>query len=325
MKPNSSINTVGVLTSGGDAPGMNAVIRSVVRACAYYNLKIMGVRKGYQGLIYGDIFELSARDVSDTLQMGGTFLQTARCLEFKESEYVKQAVDVSKYFGIDALVIIGGDGSFRGGKALSEFGMPVMCIPGTIDNDIPYTEYTVGFDTAVNTAMDAVDKIRDTASSHERCNIIEVMGRHCGNIAMRVGVTTGAEAVIVPEVPFNFDEILKLINDAKKRGKKHFIVILAEGVGGAIEMSKQIQDKVGIESKVTTLGYVQRGGSPTAMDRFVASQMGVEAVKLFVEGKSNLAIGMKDNNIFSIDISEALEIERTHDTRITDLLDIVSI
>ncbi len=302
------IETIGVLTSGGDAPGMNAAIRAVVRTAKYYGLKVMGVRKGYEGLIHGDIFEMTARDVSDIMHRGGTILQTARSLEFKHIEGVRRGISTANYFGIQAMVVIGGDGSFRGARELSIEGMPTIGIPGTIDNDISCTEYTIGFDTAINTAKEAVDRIRDTGSSHERCNIIKVMGRESGNIALSVGIATGAEAILIPEREVNFEkDVLEPINRGKARNKNHFIVILAEGVPDDDTYEKKIQDATGIETRTTTLGYLQRGGSPTVMDRVVASQMGSRAVELLKDGIGNRVIGMENNKIYDIDIVEGLE------------------
>lgn len=306
----SAINTIGVLTSGGDAPGMNAAIRAVVRAATNFDMKVMGVRKGYEGLIHGDIFEMNARSVSDTLNRGGTILQTARCLSFKQPEVVKSAISTAHYFGIQGMVVIGGDGSFRGAKDLSLMGMPTIGIPGTIDNDISCTEYTIGFDTALNTAKDAVDKIRDTASSHERCNIIKVMGRNSGQIALHVGIATGAESILIPEVQPDFErDVVQPIKEGERRGKKHFIIIVAEGVKGVDDYEQRIMDTVGIETRTTILGYLQRGGSPTVNDRVIASQMGFRAVELLRSGVGNRIIGMKNNKIFDIDIVEGLDMK----------------
>lgn len=308
---NRNVRKIGVLTSGGDAPGMNAAIRAVVRVGAYYGLTVMGIHKGYNGLINGDMVEMNARSVSETLQRGGTILQTARCLEFKEPEYVKKAVDIARVFGLDGLVVIGGDGSFRGAKDLCAAGLPTIAMPGTIDNDIDCSEYTVGYDTCLNTVKDAVDKIRDTATSHERCSIIEVMGRHAGYIAIQVGIACGAEVVLIPEEPFDFDEdVLRPILESKSRGKKHSIVIVAEGIGGVIDMAKEIEEKTGIESRATILGHVQRGGSPTVRDRVIASRMGAMAVELLLAGKSNRIVRMENGQITDIDIEEGLSMKK---------------
>ncbi len=320
------MKTIGVLTSGGDAPGMNAAIRAVVRTARYYGIKVKGIRKGYKGLIYGDIFTMETGDVSDTLQRGGTILQTARCEEFKDNDGIEKAIKTAKYFGIDGLVVIGGDGSFRGARDLSLAGMPTIGIPGTIDNDIPYTEYTIGFDTAVNTAKDAIDKIRDTASSHERCNIIQVMGRNSGSIALSAGIATGAEAILVPEIPYNFEEdVLRPIDIGKARNKTHFIIVVAEGVGGCEDLKRKIEETAGIETRLNTLGYLQRGGSPTAQDRLIASRMGSKAVELLREGIANRIIGIKNNQIYDIDIVEGLEIKGEAPTELAQLSKILSI
>lgn len=322
----AEINTIGVLTSGGDAPGMNAAIRAVVRTAKYHDLKVMGIRKGYEGLIHGDIYEMTARDVSDILSKGGTILQTARCKEFRELEGVRRGISTARYFGIDGLVVIGGDGSFRGARDLSLEGMPTIGVPGTIDNDIACTEYTIGFDTAVNTAKDAVDKIRDTASSHQRCNIIKVMGRNSGNIALNVGIATGAEAILIPEREIDIErDIITPIEMGKKRNKTHFIIILAEGVKSEIDLESVIKDKTGIDTRTTTLGYLQRGGSPTCMDRVNASLMGSKAVDLLRQGIGNRIVGMKDSGIYDIDIYEGLEMKYNVNETLIDLSKVLSI
>lgn len=304
---NKDVRTIGVLTSGGDAPGMNAAIRAVVRVGCYYGLKVMGVKRGYNGLINGEIEEMTARDVSETLQRGGTILQTARCLEFKTEAGVEKAAEIAKVFGIDGLIVIGGDGSFRGARDLCAVGLPTVAMPGTIDNDISCSEYTVGYDTCLNTVVDAVDKIRDTATSHERCSIIEVMGRNAGYIAINAGIACGAEVVLVPEHEWNFDDdVLRPILESKTRGKKHSIIIVAEGVGGVIEMAKEIEATTGIESRATILGHVQRGGSPTVRDRVTASRMGARAVELLLEGKCNRVVCERDGKITDMDIEEGL-------------------
>ncbi len=308
---NRSIRTIGVLTSGGDAPGMNAAIRAVVRTGAYHGLKVLGVKRGYNGLINGEMEEMNARSVSETLQRGGTCLMTARCLEFKTKEGVDRACQIARVFGLDGLVVIGGDGSFRGARDLSNAGLPTIAMPGTIDNDISCSEYTVGYDTCLNTVKDAVDKIRDTASSHERCSVIEVMGRAAGYIALEAGIACGAEVILVPEKEYNFDEdVLRPILEAKSRGKKHAIIVVAEGIGGVIEMAKEIESKTGIESRATILGHVQRGGSPTVRDRVTASQMGARCVELLLEGKANRIVCMQNGLITDVDINEGLEMKK---------------
>ncbi len=306
------IKTIGVLTSGGDAPGMNAAIRAVVRVAAYHDIRVMGVKRGYNGLINGDLIEMNARSVSDILQRGGTALFTARCREFKELAGVKKAVGVAKVFGLDGLVVIGGDGSFRGAKDLCAEGLPTVAIPGTIDNDIDCSEYTVGYDTCLNTVVEAVDKIRDTATSHDRCSVIEVMGRNAGYIAVNAAIACGADVVIIPEYEWNFDEdIIRPILEGKSRGKRHSIVLVAEGIGGVIELAKEIEEKTGIESRATILGHVQRGGSPTVRDRVTASKMGAHAVELLLEGKSNRVICIKDGRITDMPIEEGLAQKKT--------------
>lgn len=321
----SEIKTIGVLTSGGDAPGMNAAIRAVVRTGIYNGFKVLGVKKGYNGLICGDIFEMDSRSVSDIVHRGGTMLRTARCLEFKTEDGVKKAVSMAKVFRLDALVVIGGDGSFRGARDLSKFGLPVIGIPGTIDNDIGCSEYTIGYDTALNTVQDAMDKIRDTAYSHERCSVLEVMGRHAGYIALNIGIACGAEVVLLPEMPFDFDnKILKPIIEGRNRGKKQYSVIVAEGVGGAIEIAKKIEEVTGIESRATILGHLQRGGSPTVKDRVMASRMGAHATEILKKGIINRIIAVKDSKVVDIEINEALAIEKQIDNNMVELSKILS-
>ncbi len=317
---NSQVKKIGVLTSGGDSPGMNPAIRAVVRTAAYHGIKVMGIKKGYNGLISGNMEEMDARSVSDTLQKGGTILQTDRCLEFKEMAGVKKGYEIAKVFGIDGLIVIGGDGSFRGAKDLCSIGLPTIALPGTIDNDIDCSEYTIGFDTTLNTVKDAIDKIRDTATSHERCSLIEVMGRNAGYIAVYAGIACGAEVILVPEVPYNFDEdVLRPILESKARGKKHSIIIVAEGIGGVTEMAAEIEQKTGIESRATILGYVQRGGSPSVRDRVIASQMGAMAVELLAAGKSNRIICMRDNKVTDVDIEEGLNMKKHLPTELVEL------
>lgn len=303
----AEIKKIGVLTSGGDAPGMNAAVRSVVRTAVYNGIEVMGIRKGYNGLINGDIFEMNARSVSETLQRGGTILQTARCKEFCTPEGVQRGAEIAKIFGIEGLVVIGGDGSFRGARDLAKAGVKTIGIPATIDNDIGCTEYCIGYDTALNTAKDAIDKIRDTASSHERSSVIEVMGRDAGYIAVHAGIACGAEAVIIPEKKFDFDEdVLRPIIEGKNRGKSHYLVIVAEGIGGAIEMAEEIEKRTGITTTATILGHIQRGGSPTVEDRVRASEMGLKAVEALMEGKSNRLIVVKNHRVCDVDIDEGL-------------------
>lgn len=323
----SDIKTIGVLTSGGDAPGMNAAIRSVVRSGLYYGLKVMGIRKGYDGLINGDIEEMTARSVGDIIQRGGTILQTARSPQFKTEEGLNKAMAMAKVFGIDALVVIGGDGSYRGARDISRLGMNVVGIPGTIDNDIGCTEYTIGYDTALNTVQDAIDKIRDTAYSHERCSVLEVMGRHAGYIAVNVSISGGAEAVILPEKPYDLDkDVLKPIIEGRNRGKRNYTVIVAEGVEGkAIEIAKEITEKTGIEARATILGHIQRGGSPTVQDRVMASMMGLKAVEVLKSGGSNKVISVKNNIVVDIDLEEGLAMKKALPEELIELSKILSL
>ena len=300
-----------VLTSGGDAPGMNAAIRSVVRTALGKGLKVRGIRRGYQGLMEEEIIDLSARDVSDTIQRGGTILQTARCKEMRTEEGQQKAAAICKKYGIEGLVVIGGDGSFAGAQKLAKLGINTIGIPGTIDLDIDCTEYTIGFDTAVNTAMEAIDKVRDTSTSHQRCSIVEVMGRDAGYLALWCGIANGAEEILLPE-EHNYDEseIIKRIIDNRDRGKKHYIIINAEGVGDSINMAKRIEEATGMETRATILGHMQRGGSPTAKDRVYASIMGAKAVELLCEGKTNRVVGYKHGEYIDVDIDEALNMEK---------------
>lgn len=310
----SEIKKIGVLTSGGDAPGMNAAIRAVVRQTILKGKKAIAIRRGYAGLLQEDFFEVNAHDVSDIISRGGTILQTARCLEFVEPEYQKKAADICRKHGIDGLVVIGGDGSFRGAAKLAAQGINTVGIPGTIDLDISCTDYTIGFDTAVNTAMEAIDKVRDTSSSHERCSIIEVMGRGAGYIALWCGIANGAEEVLLPE-NYNYDEqeLANHIIEGKKRGKTHHIIINAEGIGHSVSMAKRIEAATGVETRATILGYMQRGGNPTCRDRVYATTMGVKAVDVLLEGKSNRVIGYKDGAYVDFDINEALEMNKEID------------
>lgn len=304
------MKTIGVLTSGGDAPGMNAAVRAVVRTAISMGMTVKGIRRGYNGLIEGDIIDLDVRSVSDIIHRGGTMLYTARSPRFKTEEGMQEAIDNCKKFGIEGIVVIGGDGSYRGARDLSERGIPCVGIPGTIDNDISSTEYTIGFDTAMNTAMEMVDKIRDTAQSHDRCSVVEVMGRRAGYIALHTGIAVGATAVLVPEVPANVSDVIAKIRESQKTGKKHFIIVVAEGVGGVEKIAEQIQAETGIESRATVLGHVQRGGSPTVRDRVCATQMGFAAVELLEKGIGNRVIGMQQGRIVNYDIFEALNMKK---------------
>lgn len=320
------ISTIGVLTSGGDAPGMNAAIRSVVRTAISKGLKVMGVRKGYNGLINGDIFEMNTKSVSDTIQRGGTILQTARCAEFVKEEGQKRAAEMCKVFGMEGLVVIGGDGSLQGAEKLSRLGINTIGIPGTIDLDIACTDYTIGFDTAVNTAMEAINKIRDTSTSHERCSIVEVMGRNAGYIALWSSISNGAEMVLIPEKERPSDEeIVREILDSKKQGKKHYLIIVAEGVGGSEKLAAKIEELTGIETRASILGHLQRGGSPSALDRLHASMMGAIAVDLLCEGKSNRVIAYRDGKYVDFDINEALNMKKAIDERMYEVSKILSL
>lgn len=305
------IQTIGVLTSGGDAPGMNAAIRAVVRQAISKGKKVKGIRRGYTGLIAEDIIDMEAKDVSDIIQRGGTILQTARCPEFRTEEGQKLGAEMCRKHGIEGIIVIGGDGSFRGAQKLAAQGINTIGIPGTIDLDISCTDYTIGFDTAVNTAMEAIDKIRDTASSHERCSIIEVMGRDAGYIALWCGLANGAEQVLIPE-KYDFDE-QKIVNNIianRKRGKRHYIIINAEGIGHSTSLARRIEAATGMETRATILGHMQRGGSPTCKDRVYASTMGAYAVDLLCEGKSNRVVAYKDGKFVDYDVDEALAMEK---------------
>lgn len=305
------IQTIGVLTSGGDAPGMNAAIRAVVRQAISKGKKVKGIRRGYTGLLAEDIVDMEAKDVSDIIQRGGTVLQTARCPEFRTEEGQKLGAEMCRKHGIEGIIVIGGDGSFRGAQKLAAQGINTIGIPGTIDLDISCTDYTIGFDTAVNTAMEAIDKIRDTASSHERCSIIEVMGRDAGYIALWCGLANGAEQVLIPE-KYDFDE-QKIVNNIianRKRGKRHYIIINAEGIGHSTSLARRIEAATGMETRATILGHMQRGGSPTCKDRVYASTMGAYAVDLLCEGKSNRIVAYKDGKFVDFDVDEALAMEK---------------
>ena len=319
------MNTIGVLTSGGDAPGMNAAVRAVVRTAIANGMKVKGIRRGYNGLIEGDIIDLDVRSVSDIIHRGGTVLYTARSPRFKTEEGMQEAIDNCKKHGIEGIVVIGGDGSYRGARDLSLRGIPCVGVPGTIDNDISSTEYTIGFDTAMNTAMEMVDKIRDTAQSHDRCSVVEVMGRRAGYLALQTGIAVGATAVLVPEVEFKIEDVIEKIKETKQTGKKHFIVVVAEGVGGVEEIAKKIEEGTGVESRATILGHVQRGGNPTVRDRVMATEMGYAAVKLLKEGIGNRVIGWKQGEIVNYDIYEALNMKKPFDDEMFEIAHTTSI
>jgi len=300
------LKKIAVLTSGGDSPGMNAAIRAVVRKGIYHELEVYGVYQGYNGLINGNIKKLELGSVGDIIHRGGTILQSARCPEFKTLEGQKKGLEQLKKHGIEGLVVIGGDGSYRGAQALSKLGFPCIGVPGTIDNDIPGTEITIGFDTALNTVIDAIDKIRDTASSHERTFIIEVMGRDAGDLALLAGLAGGAETIIIPEEDYNISDVVERLKRGSERGKKHSIIIVAEGVCSGMEFAQQLEKEIKVECRVSVLGHIQRGGSPTAQDRVLASRLGARAVELLLEGKSSRAVGIENNKLVDYDINEIL-------------------
>ena len=320
------MKSIAVLTSGGDAPGMNPAVRAVVRTACQRGIKVYGVDRGYTGLINGAIHEMNLRSVSDIITRGGTILYSARCPKFKTEEGLQKAVATCKKFGIDGMVIIGGDGSFRGARDLSLRGIPCIGLPGTIDNDISCTDYTIGYDTCLNTIVQMVDRIRDTSESHDRCTVVEVMGRGAGYLALEAGIAVGATSIIVPEVEYDIErDVIARIREFQKTGKKHFIVIVAEGVGGTAEIAKKIEAETGVESRATILGHVQRGGSPTARDRIMASQMGSRAVDLLTQGIGNRVVGIRDNKIVDFDIFEALKITKTIDMKDYELAHEISI
>lgn len=316
---------IGLLTSGGDAPGMNAAIRAVVRTGIYYGMEVFGVNCGYSGLINDEIIPMSMRSVSDIVQRGGTMLRTARCLDMLTKEGQKKAVKTLENRGIEGLVVIGGDGSFRGAKVLTEdYGIPTIGIPGTIDNDLAYTDYTLGFDTAVNTCLDIINKLRDTMTSHERISVVEVMGRHCGDIALYAGIGSGAEIIVVPEVAYDMDDIIMRINRSRANGKHSNIIVIAEGVMSATAFAKQLQEVATYSVRPTTIGHVQRGGSPSMQDRMLAAQFGNKAVRLLKDGIGNRVIGIKDNHIIDMDIIEAVSMKKEFNHELYDTLQMIS-
>ena len=301
------IRRIGVLTSGGDAPGMNALIRSVVRSASANDISVLGIRRGYSGLINGDIIEMGARSVDGIIRKGGTMLYTARCKEMLTEEGLQKAADTCRYLGIDGLICCGGDGTFRGAQALSRKGVPCIGVPGTIDNDIGCSDYTIGFDTACNTAIECIDKLRDTMQSHERCSVVEVMGRRAGHLALQVGCAVGATAICLPERQLDFDtEIVERMRIGRIKGRNHHIIIVAEGYGSAQDVADQIHEATGIDTRVTILGHIQRGGSPSAMDRVMATRMGYAAVRALMDGKTNRVVVSDNNIVTDIDIEEGL-------------------
>ncbi len=308
----SSVKRIGVLTSGGDAPGMNPAVRAVVRTAASYGIETIGIRRGWQGLITSDFVKLDSTSVGHTLSRGGTILYTARSEEFMDPKGRERALTTCKMLGLEGIVAIGGDGTFRGALELSRLGVPVVGIPATIDNDIGCTNYTIGFDTACNTAIDCIDKLRDTMQSHERCSVVEVMGRHAGFLALYVGIAVGATAVLVPEHPLNFEkDVVERIRASRLSGNTHFMIVVAEGVASAVDIGRRIREEIGIDPRVTVLGHIQRGGSPSARDRETATRMGFYAVRAFAEGRGNCIIATQQGQMVEIPIEEALTMKRT--------------
>lgn len=318
------MKTIGVLTSGGDAPGMNAAVRSIVRSAEAMGIKVKGVIRGYNGLIENHFVDLDIRSVSDIIQRGGTVLYTARCPKFKTEEGIQEAIKNCKANGIEGLIVIGGDGSFRGARDLSLRGIPCIGIPGTIDNDIAATDYTIGFDTAMNTVVEMVDKLRDTACSHDRCSVVEVMGHGAGDLALQCGLAVGATSVIVPEKTYDPEAVITKIRETQKRGRNHFIIVVSEGLCDVRGLAKQIEESTGIESRATILGHIQRGGSPTLRDRVVASKMGYAAVELLKNGIGNRVIALKNCEIVNYDIFEALNMPKTFDEETYLLANMIS-
>lgn len=327
MEQEKKIRKIGVLTSGGDAPGMNAAIRAVVRTAQYHDVEVIGIRKGYNGLINGEIKEMRSKDVSNVMNLGGTILHTARCPEMMTEEGLNKAAAIYKILGLDALVVIGGDGSYRGMLELSKRGVNCVGIPATIDLDMNCTEYTIGFDTAVNTGMDALNKLRDTSSSHERCSVVEVMGRDAGYIAIWCGMVGGAEDVMFPEEKDKIDsaKVIQQILENRSIGKRHNLIVVAEGVGGTQKLAKDIQEITGIQTRATILGHLQRGGSPTATDRMHASMMGYHAVKAILEGQQNRVVSYNRGRYEVLDLEEALNMNKELDREIYDVIKILAI
>ena len=329
---------IGLLTSGGDAPGMNPAIRAVVRTGIYHGVEVIGIRRGYAGLIEGDFYTMNRGSVADIIHRGGTMLHSARCEEFKTEEGQKKAVDKMKNEGIDGLIVIGGDGSLRGAQILSQnFDIPVIGIPGTIDNDLACTDYTLGFDTAMNTVLDAINKIRDTATSHERTFVVETMGRNAGFLTLKAGLAGGAESILIPEIDFTVDDVCSKIKQGYARGKLHSIILVAEGIGEdfktdrdineskAFALGKAIEEKTGLETRVIILGHLQRGGSPTAMDRMLASRMGARAVDLLLEGQTEKMVGFVNNSLHTCEIDDAINKEKEINKEIYNLAHILSL
>lgn len=316
---------IGLLTSGGDAPGMNAAIRAVVRTALYFGMEVYGIERGYAGLIEDNMVPMEMRSVSNIVQRGGTMLRTARCLEMLTAEGQKQAVSTLEKHGIEGLVVIGGDGSFRGAKCLTEnYGIATIGIPGTIDNDLQYTDYTLGFDTAVNTCLEMINKLRDTMTSHERISVVEVMGRHCGDIALYAGITSGAEIIIVPEVPYDMEDVVMRINRSRENGKHSNIIVIAEGVMSAEAFTRQLQEVTTYSVRATNIGHIQRGGSPSMADRMLAAQFGNKAVRLLKDGISNRVVGIHKNEIIDMDILEAVSMKKEFNYELYETLQMIS-
>ena len=321
-----SVKRIGVLTSGGDAPGMNACVRAVVRTALYRGIECSGIRRGWNGLIHGDIVKLDEKSVAHIINRGGTILYTARSTEFMTEEGQRKAVSTCKFLGLDGIVAIGGDGTFRGAQALSKYGISVVGIPGTIDNDISCTNYCIGFDTAANTAIECIDKLRDTMQSHERCSVVEVMGRNAGYLAMYVGLATGATAVLVPEEPIDFDrDVIEKIRQARLNGFTHYMIVVAEGAGSAAAIAAKIKEEIDLDPRVTVLGHIQRGGSPTAVDRILASRMGEAAIEAILDGQRNVMIGIRNGQIVYVPFAKAVKHNKGIDRGALDLVKILSI
>ena len=316
-----SVKRIGVLTSGGDAPGMNACVRAVVRTCVYHGIEVYGIRRGWNGLINGDVVKMDEKSVSRTINRGGTILYTARSKEFMTEEGQKRAASTCKFLGLDSIIAIGGDGTFRGALALSKHGINVIGIPGTIDNDISCTNYCIGFDTAANTAIECIDKLRDTMQSHERCSVVEVMGRNAGYLAMYVGLAVGATAVLVPESPVDFErDVIEKLRGARLHGFTHYMIVVAEGAGHATDIAKRIKEAIDLDPRVTVLGHIQRGGSPTGRDRVNATKMGFLAVELLLQGKTNRIVCTKAGSFTDVDIDEGLTMTKKMQSMEVDVL-----
>ncbi len=318
------MTTIGILTSGGDAPGMNATIRAIARTAFDKGMRVKGIRFGYDGLMGGDIYEMNVSSVADIIQKGGTMLGSARSEEFRTLEGQEKAVQILRQFGIDSLVVMGGDGSMMGAAALAKLGINTVCIPCTIDNDMGYTDYSIGFHTAVETVIESIGKLRDTSSSHGRANLIEVMGRSCGDIALYSGIAGGAESIIIPEHEYSIDEVIERIERGRKRGKRHHIIVVAEGVGEPYQMKEDIQRRTGVDTRITILGHVQRGGSPSLTDARLGCEMGYKAVELLDKGTSSVAIGVKGNQLFTMPIAEAVNVKHVLNEELYEMAKVLS-